>query len=792
MANTDFSRRGGGSFAPIAELAVAVDYLTAEFSFAGLVEPTKNSVRPGMAAMIGEEIIRVVSLGAGFMSVARGCCDTVPAPHGIGELIWFYQSSIGTDGTEYSGGEEITVKVLPWTIGGGVYPVEKAPPNDLKMNWRFYRPYAPGQMLSNGIPWYNTNLITADNGGLTLTWAHRDRVLQADQIIGHEVGDIGPEPGSTYVARVYDKFGALRRTEVGLVGKAWVYAWSQALADMQLSPAPDGGSVEQGVLYFGTMRDNFHSWQGYMIPFTVDNKAPFVYVSQLATMTAQPFVEESTGEPALPLTGMFVAQFATMTAQPPVEDAADPTATPLWGMFVSQLVEPTGQLTALYGGINRNLFEAPYVFLARRGMSPATSRLMTVVARPSDRLTDAHTLRTRGNQALPFTLKDTPRFTPWVSLRVRLVQLEKLAQVFTSSFYDGVSLETVQPGQLALIDAEVVRVVRVTENEIELARGCADTIPAIHSASARMWFFDAAHGLDITDWPNPARDKTPEWPVVEAKVVPDTYGTTLELSQVPTDTLKMKVRTLRPYPPGRVMANGRPWFEGGTPTTASPLVISWVPRNRLTQDTTVVDHGLPGIPAEPGTTYHIYMSVEKSLLKANGTTQLVKLVLRDEYVTGLSYTYTAEMAAADGSRAGQLLGVCGSVGMGIILTAVRDDLVSWQSYLIPVTCPSYACPPGKASGGGWLPGYPSVGENGNLGDDLDNHGVPDPFDNGAADNGSGVPDPVEPPAGWDVGGGGSTPPNLENPDLAGHWDTNWDRHWDAYKNGGPGDGQGGV
>lgn len=51
----------------------------------------------------------------------------------------------------------------------------------------------------------------------SLSWHHRDRVLQADQLVDASMGSIGPEPGTTYTARVHLN-GVLVETVAGIAG----------------------------------------------------------------------------------------------------------------------------------------------------------------------------------------------------------------------------------------------------------------------------------------------------------------------------------------------------------------------------------------------------------------------------------------------------------------------------------------------------------------------------------------------------------------------------------------------
>ena len=56
------------------------------------------------------------------------------------------------------------------------------------------------------------------------TWAHRDRITEADAAVGHTDGSVGPEPGTTYNFRIYAQDGTtlLREIDVGAVD-TWTY-----------------------------------------------------------------------------------------------------------------------------------------------------------------------------------------------------------------------------------------------------------------------------------------------------------------------------------------------------------------------------------------------------------------------------------------------------------------------------------------------------------------------------------------------------------------------------------------
>lgn len=815
MANSDYKPEGfSGNFTPLAELAVGIEYLDRTILLGRANFPRVDSLKVGMAALCDDEFMQVTALAPGQVAVKRGTGDTVPARHGARSLIWFIERhTVGTDGKEHTAGETNGIKYSPYTTGGGALPIDGHAPDSVTYNWRFFRPYPPGQMRVRGDRWYVPQVLSADNPSMQLTWAHRDRLLQADQQVDHDIGNIGPEPGTTYTVRIYDQNGNLKRTESGIMVKnrdargnlippSWTYTWRQALVDLGFTTPSEEGEVVQGLMTIFSTRQGFDSWQGYEIRFDVDTQGNFLKVAQFAEMAAQPTPDEP-GTP--PLTGMFAGQFAQMAAQPPsrAEDN-DEDVIAAGAMYVANLAEGAGQETSFYTPMNRNLFEAPYAHLFHRGDDPEATKLVTVVARPSDRLTDAHSIWTRydwpAGSGTPLEydpVLQPSEFSPWVVTKEKVSYLDDRVTITTSSFFDGISLADVLPGQVALFGTEMIRVAEVHEDAILFARGCYDTVPAPHAANTRIWFFQAHAGNDPTGYPL----KTVQnvlGAAVQVKMVPDVYGPPLDLKDVPTDRVDMKRRTQRPYPPGQVLVNDKRWFVGAQPKAGQSTFITWVHRNRVQQRDDVLDHLAPEVQPEDDQKYRLKITVWK--YPKTGDPYEVKI--REEIVDGTSFEYTWEMAKQDGYRGGALLGVCGTVTLGLTLFSTRFGLDSWQGYTIPIRLPSYACPPGQVPGGGQLPPPPPQGGNGDTGDnapggenpgqDNPGDGPPDPIDNGGGtnpDNGDGPPKPPEPPPEWPdpIDPLPEPDPGDPNPALKAHWDLNWDRHWDAYNKDNPGD-----
>lgn len=748
-------------------------------------------------ALLGEEIVRIVAVGEDYIDIARGCADTIPAQHGASAKLYVFEDYLGTDAVEYAGGESIEVKVLPKTASD-VLPIDQAPAQLLTFDWRFARPYPPGQMQQNGEPWFTPSLMTADEPYLTLTWVHRNRVVQADRLVDHFEESVSPEAGTTYWVEVYaEGEDEPRRTELGLTGTSWTYTWSQAIVDLDIviTPEDEDPKLANAIIRFGSMRDGLRSWQAYELPFQVNNEGVFLRAAHLSTVTLQETEFETD-----PMTGVSVGTLGMQTTQ-----ETGMVDGPLVGVFVSQLTAASSQETSLFIPMSRVIFEAPYTFTLRsEGSDPATARVVSAAGRPEDRLTDYRLLYSRlkpesGGAGLPYQMRVRGGFTPWAVTGNNLDYLDTQVQITRTSLTDGVPLDNVQVGQMALIGAEFVRIDAIEGDTLTIGRGCVDTTPRSYNRGQRIWFVEAGSLVDTTPWPRPSEGYTN----LEYKVVPEVTGVPLELERIATDALALDQRKWRPFPPGRVTLNGQPWFKGAQATPGQNIEIRWAHRNRLTQGVDIIDHTHTSIAPEAGTQYRLSITVTVPPRTAGG--KAYSVLIREAWVEGTAFDYTYEMAHTDGYRVARLLGVCGAVSVQMRLDAYRDGLDNWQGYSFYLRLPAPACPTtggnyGGGSGGGQQPGRGN-GDNGNTPgqpppppqtEDPDD--PQDPLDpvNPPPDDGPLPPDP--PPPDW--------PDDVEEPPTewpggeddegtgTGRWDMNWDQFWAARADDDPGDDEG--
>lgn len=255
MAASDYTIKKDGPLCAVAQLVGTLAHLSETMTVTAFQPTSANDVFIGMAVLIDDEILRVVD-NADFpvIEIARGCADTVPQQHSPGATVWFFDDAVVSDDKEYTATDTIAVKGLVFTGLGGAVPIEEAPPLEVTFDWRAQRPYPPGLFRIDGEPWFDSVKVPGPGDSLGFTYTHRDRILQADQLIDHSNGTIGPEPGTTYVAKVYTPGGTLVNIYSGITGEVWSYAELDAQADL-----PDG----EGYIDFYSSRDGLESMQFY-------------------------------------------------------------------------------------------------------------------------------------------------------------------------------------------------------------------------------------------------------------------------------------------------------------------------------------------------------------------------------------------------------------------------------------------------------------------------------------------------------------------------------------------------
>lgn len=247
----EFEDRGDGDWCPIATIVEAGTEAETDFTF--IDGQDLDEVLVGQAGLWGGEIVRVdaIDIDAGTISLARGCGDTPPRKHAASQRVLFFDGVTSTDEREYSDGETVDIKILSRT-SSALYPIASAFTLSVTMDSRAARPYPPGLLrVTDDV---NTGMVypTDAVGELQVTWAHRDRLLQEDQVVDEAAASIGPEAGTTYTVTYYLD-DVLEDEETGISGTS--------STPITLSAA---GEVRVEVK---AVRDGLESWMPAMATF---------------------------------------------------------------------------------------------------------------------------------------------------------------------------------------------------------------------------------------------------------------------------------------------------------------------------------------------------------------------------------------------------------------------------------------------------------------------------------------------------------------------------------------------
>lgn len=791
QGQSDFVINGNGDFTALAELAQQVSYLDTTFRYykeQELDDDEELAIGDYMVITNEEgtnlEFIRLDAIDtvSKFMTVARGCFDTIPQRHFADELIWIVKDNMGGDLTRYISGETVEMKVLPWTMRGGRFPIEDAPIDTLLFRHRFFRPYAPGlvtwsTMQKGELRWYEGQDLRYDVGpdevpdSITIKWAHRDRPLQQDQVIDHMQPSIGPEPGTTYRLRFFNALGQLVRTETGITGTQYVYTYGQASIDTGVeSGAPESTS---GTIYLDAQRDGVDSWMYYTMLFTIHKKPPqTANVAAMAMQTTAEDTEIGTGDDSVE--NANVAMMAENIAQADT-DIINPANDPSGGQ-VSLMSKSVSQATKMIPLIDFYLYEAPYLSLVRDGRDLTHSQMFSFTARPSDRLTDGFDFFDRKEGETTWNDQGSQPWTPWARLGGFMHFLTDEFEVTDTSDTDGVPINGVSAGDIILIDNELMVVNSVDGKRFNVGRGTADTIPAVHYAGVVVWLFDKAHAASTRLYGD--TDKA------QGVIRPHALDMAIQPTDMPAKTLEMQYRPRRPYPCGLLLANGLHWYNqvdacatpfDYTAPKGKDVVLTWAHRNRVWQDDRAYDHFASGISPEPGVQYRVWVGYTVVSGTSSAEVTLATYLTSDAGIT---------LRAADIERWGVTVGRANKSGgksaFRVAVNAIRDNLPNWQGYGMTFIAPSYPLPPGEKPNIPPEPNYPDPGT------DTPNPSDPNPPNPGTGEGGGTdpTPDPENPNPNPDPEVPDTDPPDPKpdpepDPDNVFGWSNNWDHGWAA-------------
>jgi len=221
IGSEEFVERGSESWAPIVFLSAAVGPYDETLSFGSYQDMGNADV--GSLLQLDDEIVQVTSItleddgNTGSLGILRGCVDTIPVSHSIGAKGYFIDENLGYDSREYTMGESVDVKLQSVTSSAEL-DISLAPTDILNIVARQGRPYPPGDVKVGGLPALSNPVVS---GFVSITWAHRDRLTQLDQIVSHGDPSVGPEEDTDYNIRFYNTSGSLIRSQQTVSGDSF-------------------------------------------------------------------------------------------------------------------------------------------------------------------------------------------------------------------------------------------------------------------------------------------------------------------------------------------------------------------------------------------------------------------------------------------------------------------------------------------------------------------------------------------------------------------------------------------
>lgn len=256
-----------------------------------------------------------------------------------------------------------------------------------------------------------------------------------------------------------------------------------------------------------------------------------------------------------------------------------------------------------------------------------------------------------GTPTTEMTIKGNGSWTPAGALTANMSASQTNLFVTVGSLPSTIAVGS--PGQ---VDNEIIRIdaYNYATGEVTISRGCVDTIPKPHALGSAFWVLGAGYGLDKTKYTQSEE--------VWGKVLTNTLSGQLHISLATQVSLTTVARHVRPYPPAKVRIDGGPFADATL--AAAGFTVTWVHRNRITQNDVLLHQQNSSVTSEAGVTYTIKIRLQSDNSVIRTVTGL----------TGETWTYASGDWATDGSQ--ELI--------YLDLYSVRDGWDSWQFYHIPL------------------------------------------------------------------------------------------------------------
>lgn len=166
----------------------------------------------GDSMLIGTERVRINTFdpATGEANISRGVADTLPQSHTMGETVWLPDDDMASNELPYAPGEILEVAAAT-RANTNVLLEEDYEILTVEFDQRAGRPYPVGDLQVDGDPIYEVTGL--EHPEPVFTWATRNRILQADQLVAHEDGSVAEEAGTTYEVVVMKLDETILRTE---------------------------------------------------------------------------------------------------------------------------------------------------------------------------------------------------------------------------------------------------------------------------------------------------------------------------------------------------------------------------------------------------------------------------------------------------------------------------------------------------------------------------------------------------------------------------------------------------
>lgn len=241
--------------------------------------------------------------------------------------------------------------------------------------------------------------------------------------------------------------------------------------------------------------------------------------------------------------------------------------------------------------------------------------------------------------------------------------VEQTSQITTLTL-DEIDDGLAYVGQCALLNDEIVQIVSIDTqtNQLTIKRGCVDTVPTAHANLSQIWFYG--------DMATVVERAFIQGQTVHAKLLSQTSQNILDMMKATRQQLLIGNRHVLPFAPADIKINDLPY-----PNQIQTInKISWVGRNKISQDVAILDQTAPHYDVETGTTFSV------AIFKKTTPNGNYRQVAVRHGMVATSLNIVKENPTNDETKL--VAKIHDAVMIKVELWAVKDGLESWQRHSI--------------------------------------------------------------------------------------------------------------